>query len=131
MKIVRTDCELEVPIVDAALRDAGYEVVLLADGITEDRLCAEVADADLILMCYTPITRRVIAAAALLQRNPVPSRAEIEDAIQNMCRCGVYPRLVSAIQRAGRVAQRGEHRGRGGVARPGGEARSGHRSGTR
>ena len=35
MKIVRTDCELEVPIVDAALRDAGHEVVLLADGIAE------------------------------------------------------------------------------------------------
>lgn len=67
MKIVRTDCELEVPIVDAALRDAGHEVVLLADGITEDRLCAEVADADLILMCYTPITRRVIAAAPRLR----------------------------------------------------------------
>ena len=24
----------------------------------------------------------------------------------NLCRCGVYPRLVRAIQRAGRVARR-------------------------
>lgn len=67
MKIVRTDCELEVPLVDAALRDAGHQVVLLPDGVTEDRLCAEAAGADLILMCYTPITRRVIEAAPRLK----------------------------------------------------------------
>lgn len=67
MKIVRTDCELEVPVVDAALRDAGHDVVLLPDGVPEDRLCAEVADADLLLMCYAPITRRVIEAAPRLR----------------------------------------------------------------
>jgi isoquinoline 1-oxidoreductase alpha subunit len=50
----------------------------------------------------------VIAAAALLDRNAAPSRAEIEEAVPNLCRCGVYPRLVRAIERAGRVAQRRE-----------------------
>ena len=50
----------------------------------------------------------VIAAAALIERNTAPSRADIEEAVPNMCRCGVYPRLVEAIQRAGRVAQRRE-----------------------
>ena len=49
-----------------------------------------------------------IAAAALLSRNPTPSVADIEQAIPNLCRCGVYPRLVRAIQRAGRVAMRQE-----------------------
>lgn len=63
MKIVRTDCELDVPLVDAELRAAGHDVVLLPDGVCEDRLCEEVKDAHLILMCYTPITRRVIASA--------------------------------------------------------------------
>jgi isoquinoline 1-oxidoreductase alpha subunit len=50
-----------------------------------------------------------IAAAALLQRNAAPSEAEIKEAIPNICRCGVYPRLVRAIQRAGRVVQRREN----------------------
>ncbi|HTM94524.1 MAG TPA: (2Fe-2S)-binding protein [Croceibacterium sp.] len=50
----------------------------------------------------------VMAAAALLTRNSAPSEAEIEAAITNLCRCGVYPRLVRAIQRAGRVARRQE-----------------------
>jgi aerobic-type carbon monoxide dehydrogenase small subunit (CoxS/CutS family) len=35
-----------------------------------------------------------------------PSAEEIAAAVPNLCRCGVYPRLVRAIQRAGRVARR-------------------------
>lgn len=42
-----------------------------------------------------------IAAAALLGRNANPSDAEIKAAIPNLCRCGVYPRLVRAVQKAG------------------------------
>ena len=49
-----------------------------------------------------------IAAAGLLERNADPSDEEIKQAIANLCRCGVYPRLVRAIQRAGRVARRAE-----------------------
>ena len=46
-----------------------------------------------------------IAAAALLARNADPSEADIKAAVTNLCRCGVYPRLVRAIQRAGRIAR--------------------------
>ena len=67
MKIIRTDRELRTPKVDAELRAAGHELVLLPDGVSEDQLVAEVKDTDLILMCYTPITRRVIAAAPKLR----------------------------------------------------------------
>ena len=49
-----------------------------------------------------------IAAAALLRRNPDPSVEDIREAVPNLCRCGVYPRLVDAIQRAGRVTRRRE-----------------------
>jgi aerobic-type carbon monoxide dehydrogenase small subunit (CoxS/CutS family) len=44
-----------------------------------------------------------MSAAALLARNADPAEAEIKAAIPNLCRCGVYPRLVRAIQRAGRA----------------------------
>jgi len=50
----------------------------------------------------------VIAAAALIARNPDPSESDIKEAVPNLCRCGVYPRLVRAIQRASRVARRRE-----------------------
>ena len=50
----------------------------------------------------------VMAASALLAKNGSPSEAEIKAAIPNLCRCGVYPRLVRSIQRAGRVAKRQE-----------------------
>lgn len=59
-KVVRTDSELECPKIDQALRDHGCELMLLPDGISEDVLAGEVRDADLLLMCYTPITAKVI-----------------------------------------------------------------------
>ena len=67
MKAVRTDQELECPEIDAGLRARGVELVTLPDGISEEVLAREVADADLLLMCYTPITARVIAAAERLK----------------------------------------------------------------
>ncbi len=67
VKIVRTDRELECPLVDAELKRLGADLVLLPDGIDEDALAREVQDADLILMCYTPIPRRIIEAAKNLK----------------------------------------------------------------
>lgn len=67
MKIVRTDRELELPLVDARLRELGHELILLPDGVPEEELCKAVADCELLLMCYTPITERVIAAADRLR----------------------------------------------------------------
>ncbi len=67
MKAVRTDRELECPGIDAGLRERGVDLTTLPDGISETELCAAVAEADLLLMCYTPVTRRVIAAAKRLK----------------------------------------------------------------
>jgi len=43
----------------------------------------------------------LMAAAALLARNRAPSDAEIDAAIDNICRCGTYPRMRAAIRAAG------------------------------
>ena len=51
------------------------------------------------------------AAAALIADNPAPDEAAIKAALPNICRCGVYPRLVRAVERAGRVARRRERIG--------------------
>ncbi len=45
----------------------------------------------------------IMAAAALLDRNPNPTDAEIDAAMTNICRCGTYPRIREAIHRAARV----------------------------
>lgn len=67
MKAVRTDRELECPGIDKGLREAGVALDILPDGIAEDALAEAVRDADLILMCYTPVTARVIEAAPNLK----------------------------------------------------------------
>ena len=67
MKIVRTDMELEVPLVDKTLVEWGHDLVLLPDGISEEGLCKELEDCYLLLMCYTPITEKVINSAPRLK----------------------------------------------------------------
>lgn len=42
----------------------------------------------------------LMAAAALLERKPRPSDADIDAAITNLCRCGTYQRVRAAIKRA-------------------------------
>jgi isoquinoline 1-oxidoreductase alpha subunit len=46
---------------------------------------------------------QIMAVAALLQSNPKPSDAEIDDAITNICRCGTYERIRRAIHRAAEI----------------------------
>ena len=48
---------------------------------------------------------QIMQAAALLAKNPKPSRAQIVSHMNgNICRCGTYPRIVRAIQRASKEA---------------------------
>jgi isoquinoline 1-oxidoreductase alpha subunit len=46
----------------------------------------------------------LMAAAALLAKNPKPSDADIDAAITNLCRCGTYPRIRAAIKSAAAAA---------------------------
>ncbi|MCP4630769.1 MAG: C-terminal binding protein [bacterium] len=67
MKIMRCDRELETPHLDRTLRDWGHELTLIPESIDEDELCGAMAECELLLMCYTPITSRVIASASRLR----------------------------------------------------------------
>ena len=55
-------------------------------------------DEDAILCGYCQ-SGQIMAAVDLLARKPNPSEADI-DGIGNLCRCGSYPRIRRAIQRA-------------------------------
>jgi isoquinoline 1-oxidoreductase alpha subunit len=47
----------------------------------------------------------LMAAAALLERKPRPTDAEIDEAMTNICRCGTYQRVRAAIHRASNAMQ--------------------------
>ena len=40
----------------------------------------------------------IMAVTALLKKNPKPSDADLEQAVNNVCRCGTYPRIRAAVQ---------------------------------
>ena len=57
------------------------------------------------MQCGYCTSGMIMSAVALLQRNPSPSEGEIVNFMDgNICRCGTYPRIVSAIQKAAKVA---------------------------
>ena len=45
-------------------------------------------------------TGMLMSAAALLEKKPRPTDADIDDAITNLCRCGTYARVKKAIHAA-------------------------------
>ena len=49
----------------------------------------------------------IMAAAALLARNPQPSDAEISAEVTNICRCGTYERVRRAIHAVGQGPREG------------------------
>ena len=46
----------------------------------------------------------LMAAAALLEKTPKPTDADIDEAMTNICRCGTYQRVRAAIHRASGAA---------------------------
>jgi aerobic-type carbon monoxide dehydrogenase small subunit (CoxS/CutS family) len=56
------------------------------------------------LQCGYCTPGMIIAGLALLSTTPAPTRDDIVRAMQpNICRCGTYPRIIAAIQRAASV----------------------------
>jgi len=112
------DCGACMVLVDgAALRsclvtigEAEGRKITTIEGLSRDRShpVQQALVAEQAIQCGFCTPGIAIAAAALLAANPTPGEAEIKAAIPNLCRCGVYPRLVRAIERAGRVARREE-----------------------
>jgi isoquinoline 1-oxidoreductase alpha subunit len=48
---------------------------------------------------------QIMAAVALIARNPDPSDADIDNEMTNICRCGTYPRMRAAVHRAAELAR--------------------------
>ena len=90
-----------------SLAESEGRVVTTIEALSRDRShpVQQALVAEQAIQCGFCTPGIAIAAAALLARNADPSEADIKAAVPNLCRCGVYPRLVRAIQRAGRVSR--------------------------
>ncbi len=88
-----------------SLAEAEGRSVVTIEGLSRDGThpVQQALVAEQAIQCGFCTPGIAISAAALLARNADPSADEIKAAIPNLCRCGVYPRLVRAVQRAGQA----------------------------
>jgi isoquinoline 1-oxidoreductase subunit alpha len=88
-----------------SLAEAEGRNVVTIEGLSKDRShpVQQALVAEQAIQCGFCTPGIAISAAALLMRNANPSEVDIKAAITNLCRCGVYPRLIRAVQRAGQA----------------------------
>jgi isoquinoline 1-oxidoreductase subunit alpha len=109
------DCGACAVDVDGALRLACQETigglegtfVTTIEGLSKDRShpVQQALIAANVPQCGYCIPGIVMAASVLLRSNRNPSEEDIKGAIPNICRCGIYPRLIGAIGEAARLAR--------------------------
>ncbi|ALG60564.1 (2Fe-2S)-binding protein [Citromicrobium bathyomarinum] len=89
-----------------SIEEAEGRLITTIEGLSRDRShpVQQALVAEQAIQCGFCTPGIAIAAAALLEANPSPSRADMDVAIPNICRCGVYPRLARAIVRASEAA---------------------------
>jgi isoquinoline 1-oxidoreductase alpha subunit len=85
-------------------------LVTTIEGLSGDRShpVQQAFVAESVPQCGFCIPGMIMAAAALVERSESPSDAEIDAAVPNICRCGVYPRVREAVRRAIRVRRGAE-----------------------
>ncbi|VVS98827.1 (2Fe-2S)-binding protein [Erythrobacter sp. EC-HK427] len=92
------------------IAEAEGRFITTIEGLSRDRShpVQQALVAEQAIQCGYCTPGIAMAAAALIAKNADPSEEDIRAAIPNLCRCGVYPRLIAAVQRAGRVTRRQE-----------------------
>ncbi len=82
----------------------GSQPITTIEGLATDTLHAlqKAWLAEQVPQCGYCQSGMLMAAAALLARQPQPSDEDIDQAITNLCRCGTYQRVRRAIHLAAR-----------------------------
>lgn len=88
-----------VTTIEGLSRDRSHPVQQAFAG--EEDQAGEVTGA--VVQCGYCIPGMIMAAAALIDRNDSPTDAQVDAAVTNICRCGVYPRVRDAIRRAAAI----------------------------
>lgn len=64
------------------------------------------------MQCAYCTSGMIMSAVALLEKNPNPQPREIVDFMDgNVCRCGTYSRIISAIQKAAHASEKSAVKG--------------------
>jgi xanthine dehydrogenase YagT iron-sulfur-binding subunit len=84
--------------------EAWGKPITTIEGLAEDGRLSPIQQAFVeadALQCGFCTSGMVLSCKALLDRNPRPSRADIREAVSgNLCRCGTYPHVFEAVERA-------------------------------
>jgi carbon-monoxide dehydrogenase small subunit len=84
--------------------EADRQEVTTVEGLARDGRLSPLQQAFLehgAVQCGFCIPGMLVAATALLDRNPRPTTAEIQDALAgNLCRCAGYSRIIAAVHAA-------------------------------
>ena len=82
---------------------AGKEIITI-EGVEKSEKLAALQKAFMatdVFQCSYCASGMIMAAAALLKKNPAPSEEAIAQAMNgNICRCGTYPYIIKAIKLA-------------------------------
>jgi isoquinoline 1-oxidoreductase alpha subunit len=88
---------------------AGKEVLTIEGLANGDRMHPLQAAwvAEQVPQCGYCQSGQIMSAAALLQKSPKPTRAQIVEAMDgHICRCGTYSHIIKAVQRAARSMEK-------------------------
>jgi isoquinoline 1-oxidoreductase alpha subunit len=82
--------------------DVGSAVITTIEGLSVSGAhpVQEAWQAENVPQCGYCQSGQILAAAALLARSPKPTDRQIDEQMTNICRCGTYARIRSAIHRA-------------------------------
>ncbi len=89
---------------------AGRKIVTIEGLATGDRLHpVQAAFLDVeAFQCGFCTPGMIVSAAALISAKPAPSNADIASALGgNVCRCGTYPRILTAVKQAAAAMRKG------------------------
>ncbi len=85
---------------------SGKEIVTI-EGLPADHPVKKAWIKEQVPQCGYCQSGQIMQAAALLLDNPNPSEEEIRTAMDgNLCRCGTYPYILKAIQRAAKEVRK-------------------------
>lgn len=94
-----------------AVEDAAAFKITTVEAIADTEAGARIQKAWLdeeVVQCGYCQSGQVMSATALLAANPAPTDADIDAVMAgNICRCGTYPRIRSAIKRAAGIPSSG------------------------
>lgn len=101
--VARRSCQISIGAIEGTF-------VITIEGLSDDRShpLQQAFAAENVPQCGYCMSGVLMAAAALLAHTPEPTDAQMDEAITNLCRCGIYPRIRRAIRRAAQAGKSGE-----------------------